>query len=360
MNRIFSFALATATAAWVLHTAQLQATPATVETDPTGFVVIPCKIGSDTLLSVPFAHATTFVGKTGGGAIVKEGDLAMIQSAHFPAWIEDQFADLYYVKFTSGALNGHYFTITANTTNSLTFDTLGDSAIAALQAGDRFSIVKYWTLGELFPPATQTAIQVSAGSLAFLRRSTLLFPDNIGVGINKAFNQSFFLIAAGWRKDATGSPAADNQILYPDSAFIVRHQPGTGTDTTFVAQGSVNIDPAVTAIPTATDKFDTCLGLQRPIGVTLEDSGLESAFMVSVNNLAFNRRDVLMVFDNSVALTNKAASRSFYKVGANWIEDAPGNPNANTFILEAGSGFLIRKYQTSDGATSFWNNSPNY
>ena len=333
-----------------------------------GYVSIVCKASSDTIVSSALSHAPDYVGTISGTPTLSGSAVTITASGTAsPGWAANYFAALYtatpsyptyYVKFTSGTLNGKYFTVMSNSGNTLTFDTGGD-IVTGLAAADSFALIKYWTLGDLFPPATQNTFVVSGGNLPPLRKSMLLVPDLVSHGTNLAPTQKFFVTASGWKTDTTGYPNATNQILYPDTYFIVRHP--DGADTSFTIYGSVNTDHWVTHFDTLTGgQQDNFVALQRPQGVSLAASGLATGFIPSGNNLPPLRRDVLLIFDNSQIAKNKAPNRKFFMVGSHWIEDTSSYPNADTFVLSPGTGFLIRKYPTSTGTASFWSNNPNY
>ena len=342
----------------------------TVTTAPVGFVTGTCLANSDTILNVPLAQAADFVGSISATPTINGSLATVVASGTSPGWTTNQFALLYsgtpsyptyYLKFTSGTLSGHYYTVTANDASSVTFDANGE-AVTSATTGDQFSLTKYWTLGTLFPPSTSgTPIVQSASTLAFQRRTTVLLPNLSGTGFNLAPNQIFFLTSTGWKKDASGFPDATNQVLFPDTYFIVRHPAAVTAPTTYTFTGSVNTDRAVTFLSTIkAGKQDNFVVLQRPVPVRLDQSGLSTGFVPSSNTLAFNRRDVLMVFDNSVAAINKAASKQFFMVGTSWVQDTSGFPNADAYTLDPTVGLIIRKYQTTTGTSAVWTNDPNF
>ncbi len=101
-------------------------------TDPVGFTTTSCLSNSDTLLSVPFTRPQTFVGailSVSGGTMTVSGA---------PGWTTNQFVYVqgsqpnhYYALLgpatTTNPKEGHLYTVTANTTDSLTDDTTVDS-----------------------------------------------------------------------------------------------------------------------------------------------------------------------------------------------------------------------------------------
>jgi len=346
----------------------------TVTTAPVGFVTGTCMVngttGCDTIISVPFASTPDYVGTLSGTATFSGSLATIVASGTSPGWTTNQFALLYtaspsyptyYIKFTSGTLNGKFFTVTANSAAAITFDPAGDIVTSAT-TGDAFSVVKYWTLGTLFPPSTQTAIVASAGTKSFQRKTTLLLPNLSGTGINLASQQSFYIYSTGTSAswvDTQSSLDATNQILYPDTYFIVRHPSTVSSNTTYTFTGSVNIDRATLPLATLTSKQqDNYVAHQRPVGVTLLQSGLASGFVSSAGTKSFQQKDLLLVFDNTTTGINKAASQTFIMIGSDWY-DLQGN-NQDAFVLQPGTGFIIRKYPVVGGTSAFWTNDPNF
>jgi len=277
------------------------------------------------------------------------------------------FANAYYVRFTSGVLNGRYYTITANTqtaNSTVTVDKNGEDWTGVANT-DTFKIVKYWTAEGLFPVLTQTTFVQSASNLTGARRSELFIPNLTGAGTNLAPSRRLFLKSTGWTEAITGFPSAANVVILPDSYIIVRHPAAVTSNTTFVASGSVETGANVVTLATrvgssSTLSQDNYIGLARPKDVTLSELSLGAAFVDSASNLTGARRDELFVFNNAVTGINKAPSRRFFRVAGAWREAITGFPSADSVTISAGAGFFIRKYPTATGATSFYSNVPNY
>lgn len=331
----------------------------TVATDPMGFVSETCLAGSDTYLSVPFHQPPAYVGALTSAPTVSGSTATLTFSA--PGWTANQFQNTHYVRFISGEKLGYYYQVASNDATSLTIDLNGDT-IGATSLGDQIQLIPFWTLNTLFPPATQTTIVASSGNLSFQRKTEILFPDRQSAGSDLAPNQVYFLTAvSGWVQDSSGFPSAGSVVIPPDSYFIVRH-PVSVSSTTYLPTGT--IDNGVLVIPLTTlsnAPQDNSVALCRPIPVALQDSGLASGFVASNGNLSFQRRDQLLVYDNTVAAFDKSASAIYFMVGTNWIQDTSGFPVVNTSqIFQPGTGIVIRKYQTAGGSTAFWQNSPTY
>jgi uncharacterized protein (TIGR02597 family) len=335
-------------------------------TPPVGFNTVTCLPNSDTYCSVPFAQTWDFQGLISGTPSVV-GEQATITPQGTIAWTTDQFAGLYFVRILTGAKAGMYFQILNNATGTLTIDLAGGN-LTGVANGDGFAVSKFWTLGTLFPPATQTTIVASTSTLLSGRRTQLLLPDLFGNGINLAPSRIFFIHSGVWKEATTGFPIADNTILSPDAFFIVRHNHATITAaTTYTASGIVELNPVSAPLAThATVQQDNPVTTSRPVPVKLQDLKLVNevagvyqaggAFVASASTLLSQRRDQLLVFDNSAPVVNRAPAKIYFYVTStsNWREATTGFPVADDIEIAPSSAMLIRKYQTGTGATTVW------
>jgi uncharacterized protein (TIGR02597 family) len=348
-----------------------QAAVQPISSAPVGGVTLTIKGDSDTIVAVPLAASTEFTGKV-SGVISGPAGFFSIKVAVVTNWTTDGFADFWYVRFTSGARRGMYYTIAANTTSQLKLETAGDD-LSGVVVGDAFQVVRHWTLGTLFPPANSVPpvdpdeartnpLAASTDLTSAGRKSEILLPDTETAGINlPVASRYFFTMANGWVADKTGYPASDNVILPPDSYLIVRQPASVAADVTWMFLGQV-VTSAVT-VPLATQasmKQDNYIGLIRPVAIRLADAGLETGFVDSVGLAGFQRRDTLLVFDNSVASHQKSASKSYFRRGGIWFSDATGHPVADNELLQPGSGFVIRKHLRPGASTAWWTNTVAY
>jgi uncharacterized protein (TIGR02597 family) len=324
-------------------------------TEPVGSVrVVTALPNSDTLVGLPLTLTHDFEGALSGKTSAGDGTVALNFAG--PTWSANQFAALYYVRFTSGSLQGRFYTVQANTGNTLTIETNGDN-LSPAAAEDTIRLFKYWTLQGLFPKEEQKTFVVSTGNSKPQRKSELLIPDLASPGNNLPPRSAFFITKTGWKNSKDFSDAS-NQVLYPDSYFIIRHPAGVGP-TSFTMTGAVPVTAQALFLGTRrSGPQDNFASLAHPVDVSLQDSGLAAGFVASTDNRPQNRRDELYLFDNQVAAKNKSPRRKFFRVGSNWIEDAAGFPQANATILKAGEAVMIRKYSTADGVTSVVGTQP--
>jgi uncharacterized protein (TIGR02597 family) len=337
-----SSALVAASLSFTLHAQS-------VTTDPVGYVTVDLLSGSDTFVSVPFSQNFEFVGSVGSVSNIN-GDLATISVSSSPNWSANEFSDFYFVRFRDGALEGQYFTVTSNTASELTIDFIGQDPNAIVN-GDSFDIQPYWTLSTLFPPES-TDLTASLGTLSFQRRSQVLYPDLTGSGINRSSSDVFFFTNDGWFASRSGFPSADDVIIFPDT-FIVIRQPSLLDDSSLTLSGTVDSFPKSSFVHSnSSSGQDNFYSLNKPVTYTLAESNLSDNLVSSLGNLSFQRRDVILVFDNSARSTNKSASRVFFHVDGDWRESVSGFPSANDFEIDTSSGIVIRRSATTDGSTA--------
>lgn len=317
-----------------------------------GYVEVDVLAGSDTLVSIPFHRSVEHVGTLDAVPTQSNGEAVLSAAGDDPAWESDAYQDLYFVRFIDGSLQGLCLTVVSNDSNTLTVDDLG-ADFSGLIAGVKFELIPYWTLETLFPSAENNGLTASTGKLTFQRKTQILYPNLSGTGINLSVSAVYFFTANdGWLEDTSGFPGAGNVIIYPDTYIIIR-QPSSLADTSITLSGTVDIHPLTTSLATETgSKQDNFVSLNRPIPLTLTESGLASGFVESSGKLSFQRKDELLVFDNSTPAINRSASRVFFMTGGSWVEDTSGFPNADDFEIQPGSAMIIRK-ALNDGDTDF-------
>jgi uncharacterized protein (TIGR02597 family) len=349
----------------------------TASTNPVGYVTIECKANSDTIVGVPLRQSAAYAGSLNGAPDTVDpvpAGFAVLTLSGTPGLAVDAFADTHYVKFTNttptpAAGDGQWFVITANTADTLTVDLNGGSIAAVSGAG--LEIIKFWTLAELFKPADSTilasttgnAIVESTSQLIAGRRTQILIPNYAAVGTNASASDVYYENANIWKRVGDGATDKGAVQLWPDRYFIIRH-PSTVTQSTFyTTTGEVEGDDMGIALATrAAGAQDSQISLVRPVDVTLNGLGLggTSAFMSSDSQLVAGRKDQLLVFNNAIAGQNKSASTVYYYHAGLWKSVGGGATDRGTDVIPAGTGFIIRKYQTVSGVTAVWENPPSY
>ena len=345
-----------------------------VMTDPLGFNKVTCLTDSDTIVAVPFRPEGSVNTQLSGDPTVN-GDSATLTLSLNSL---DPALNTNYVKFSSGTRDGRWYDITTNTSNSVTIDLNGDN-LTGVTSGDSVVIAKYWTLDTLFPPNQATtawtedggeqipnghAIVESPGARAFERRTEVLLPDLAGLGINRGISGIYIIHDNQWKILENDVNPAGDVILYPDITLTIRHPDDVDHPTVFRNAGEVLVDSFTIPLSTQSDgDRDNHIGLLRPVDVTLTKLNLweSGAFVQSLGDRAFERRDILLIFDNSLQSINKSIDITYYHDGNSWLTtEDNGDTNRDDDIIPAGSGFIIRKHQTDAGETAFWQNIPSY
>lgn len=330
-----------------------------------GYNTVTVRPNSDTIIGLPFIKGIDAAGAV--TAISQTGSQATLTTAG--PLVEGAFADSHYVRFRTGDFQGQFFRVISNTATQLVIDTEGDVLNSGVSprviAGNEFDVIPFWTLATLFPPASPNGVVPSAGELGFNRRTVILIPDNTGPGLNRSASASYFLdgTSGSW-KAAVGFAVANNTKLWPDSFLIIRHPASVATATSFVPTGTVDSSKFTLPLATsATSGTDNYVAIPRPVDLRLDELNLIAGggFVGSQGTLGFNRRDQLLVFDNTVSGINKSASASyFYDLSDNTWKNASGFANSNAVIIPAATGFIIRKAVVTGGGTKYWINNPTY
>ena len=348
---------------------------------PLGFNKIVCLTNSDTIVGVPFRMQGSMRNQLASAPIADPGDPDLFEIPLQSLNLTPGALDRHYLKFEGGAREGRWYDITANSATSVTIDLNGDTLDGVTQ-GDPVILTEYWTLDTLFPPDQATtswtehpanpgewiqnghAIVASAGTRAFERRTEVLLPNIDGEGINRSSTGFYFIHQAQWKKVNEQGTEFGSTILPPDSIFTIRNPSSVSHGTVFRISGSVDLSNFTIPLHTSTNsQRDAFIGLPRPVDVTLKELNLweSGAFIQSIGTRAFQRRDELLVYDNAQSSLPKSVVAFYFHDGTNWLAvNDDDKLNRDDDVIPAGSGFIIRKYQTGTGETVFWNNQPSY
>lgn len=137
------------------------------------------------------------------------------------------------------------------------------------------------------------------------------------------------------------------------------------SNTTFQPLGRVPLHDFQIALETQTStKQDNPIALSRPAAVSLNESGLFQSGAFLASPFPGTRTDLLLIFDNALALKNKAASYGYYYYywnGAWRRTDRPFSEDRGTDLaFTLGLGVIIRKETNATATTAIWLNAPNY
>jgi uncharacterized protein (TIGR02597 family) len=330
-----------------------------------GFVKMSTEVGGDTPTSVPFERRPVYVGVVSAfddtSKTVTLQGAALSTSPQIFGLNGAQYS--HYIHFTTGALAGEYHPLTGNGTDTVTLDT-GESLAALTAEADNAKVIPFWTLDTLFPGGEGIT---GSTSLASSNTALLMWPSaSSGTNVPPSFVYSYFSPLSIWVEATTGITDQGGQIIAPDMPFVVREN--GSTTNTLVFSGRVPKDPITINISTSsTEITDNPIALFRPVGSTLNQSGLLNANGTS--NGAFEPStslvspvDTVLIFDDNATGPNKAPSfvYSYFQPLSRWVEATDGIVDKGDVpIFDGGKTFFIRK-GIADGMTKKWTNQANY
>lgn len=294
---------------------------ATVVTEPVGFVTVNLPapaIGSTTtkLIGVPFHRASVFQGTN---------SLAAANTLQSPAsgWISGQFTSVpHFARMRSGVSSGRFFTITANTADTLTL-AAGSSTFGV---GDGFEIFPAQTLGSLFGTCAPT-LTLQTGSTE--SAADLVRFNNGGTWV------SYFHNGTQWSTTADAT-SQNNTIIPPDQGvFVVRK---SANSLAITIQGAVSITAESSSIP---GTGQGVLSSRFPLPTTLANLGVHFCSGWRAGRSA-SLADTLLLW-------NGADWTVFYHNGTSW-KMAGGLPAQDSTAIPAGEAVVIRR---KDGASGF-------
>jgi len=333
-----------------------------VSTDPWGFIPVTAKGSSDTLISAPLHRGAEFQGiltAASGSTLTVNGT----------SWGTDAFKNTHYVLIASGSKEGAFYQITGNTSTALTINLAGDTLGSAVTSGTEIQVIPFWTLNTLFPEGAGVK-----PSPTFLPQTSVLIPEQTRVGINLSAAASYFYYSGtqrggeGWRRFGV-SPTLkfDDQPLSPNSVLIVRHEvPG---DTTITVPGAVQMTTLANVIATlaANKPQDKAIAFNVAAPTSLGASLLFESGSFTGSQTIDSPVDELLVFDPSVAQTNKPPSAIYYYFlgsthgGPGWRRKGDLSTKHNTTLLfQPASGYILRKAASPQPASARWSVRPSY
>ena len=329
-----------------------------------GYNCVPVPAGSDTYVSVPFT------GNAAAELVVDNasGNIINLTTAGLTA---NQFATVYYVRFTTGALAGKWFTIQANTASSLTV--LGD--VTGAGNGDEMSVIRHWTLETIFPDGME-GISFVGGNVLARQFEVRYINSGALAATNKSSTDTFYYNSGskGWRRVGS-SPiqSFDNFIIPPQGVLILRNIQAASTgnpddpetladestgDLKFYALGECKDIKVIEVLPIEAVQNDVIVSAMNAFPVKLADLNLggSPAFVTSPNILV--RNDELRVYDNALLATNKTTSNTFYYSQGAWRRfGSPFATTFDTFELPEGAVLVVRKIAGTPG-TAEWTVKP--
>jgi uncharacterized protein (TIGR02597 family) len=311
----------------------------TSTTEIQGSIPLAAAANSDTLMATPFGLEAAWQGT------VQSATSVQLTMSGSPGWSSGAYApgaSTYYVRLLSGALNGHYFVVTANDGSSVTVDNAGLD-LTQIASGDQIELAPFWTLGTLYP-SSSAGVTFTVSSSALAQQTQLLFFNPAGTGTNRAPSATYFYYNGAWRK--VGSPVTasfNSTVVYPDTYFLQRNK---GTANTVALSGRVFSSDLSTLIDSnATTKQDNYVALAFPVDVTLGNSGLAGSGAFATSGSALTPSDELLLFTPGQTGINHSASAAYFYYNSGWrlVGGDVSVDYSNSVVITAGSGFIIRK-----------------
>ncbi len=328
-----------------------------------GFMKFDCLADSDTVVSAPFHPAPRWAGCAAGSPTNQGGGKARLALKDSPSFAAEELTStphFLYCRDAAGVHRGRHFLIVQHGAD--TVDVMASLAdLGSLTTNGLVSVIPAWTLDTLLPPDSQTTLHASAGPLATERISELLFFDTATAGTSLAPSRRFYVTDTAWYEVGSFTEAGDT-VIEPGQAFIIRHPAGVAL-TTFVPNQQVYGGPVSVMIGgSGSDKGrDTMIGLPRPVSITLDDLDFAPGqFVESASTAPGDRKDQLLVFDNTEALRNKQPDAVYFRSGGQWLRAESGFPAAGNRIIEPSAGLLVRRAGVSGAAPILWVNFPTY
>lgn len=230
----------------------------------------------------------------------------------------------YFVRITSGNLEGRTFAITSATSTVLTLSTGStDLVTAGLVAGDTYKIFPAETLGTTF-----ASVAVQSGANVSTSDNVLLW--------NGVSWQTYWFDGTNWRLGASATPR-NNIVISPDTGVIYNRRGATAI--TYISSGTVpseNLDvPLQSGI--------TCLGGLYPVDKTLGQLDVEN----TSGWKSVNGSTVTSTTADKVMVWNGVAWQAFYHdttfSPARWRLGASTTDRSNAVTITAGQPVLIQK-----------------
>lgn len=370
----------TATAVIVLSlilNARLSVYGETAKSEAFGYFKLPIVANSDNYLGLTMQRDAIFSGKV-SGSIGTAGFAVVVGGATSPNWNSNQFVyssptqrEIYFVEFTSGALKGLYYKITANTANSVTLDMAGDSltlhpmvgnSTAALAVEDGFVVRPYWRIKDLFESAPSTPV-IEARPDSSTLKDEILILDYTTIGTNKPYKHVvYFLSGAGWRADGQGSTDFADYVIEPNDAFVVRRR--NLQEFYLVNKGWVQPSRGITFVPggNGTVMNDTHLTLGRPIKVKLSEAGLritdQTLSVIKDSTAPFANGDTVYTWSPGSGFNRPPNITYFYLVNQGWRRTGSSSTTVGDDFIQPGQTMVIRKRAANPGRD--WVYDPNY
>jgi len=302
--------------------------------DPLGFVSVTLKAGSDTRFSIPMMRDPVFSGEIKSVDAVGESiELVGV------AWADSQFVfgdvnnpdpnATYFVVVTSGNQNGAQYKVVSNNATTLSVE-LGLNSLTGLSssdvdgAGDTIKIYPYSTLASVFADTVvpdQTKIYEYNNSDSSIRKSSQVI-------------YTFYESVNAWGDGVSQSAVDHTALLEVGEGYVVRIPEGNA-DVQLRLSGAVAMfNDRKVFTNDAGSANDITFALSVPVPVS-----------IGATNLGIQDQTKILVYDNESVAIRKSSSKilTYYADFDAWGDGVSSSPVDDTFFLEPGNSYVLRK-----------------
>lgn len=354
--------------AWLFAAGSLlgEGTPSdTVSSPVVGFQEFDCLGGSDTVIAIPFERAATFRGLIHEVSAPSNSDRTrtLTLAGGAPGWSDDELAGSHFLRINSGNAAGRQFPVKSHSGAEVEIEVPAGHPPLPVESGDGIDLIPFWTPASLFPADTQSTLHASSSLLPSQRGSELFFYPSGPTLENISPERVFFVTDSGWFESTEGVPAADDVAIPPHAVLVIRHPEGAD-DTVFRPASLVTAVPSAVVLESKRGvRLDHYVSLSRPLPSTIEQLDfLPREFAPSPGLAPSQRRDLLLIFDNSEAEQNRQPSDRYFFHRGDWYRvggEGEGPTVANDDSLSPGAALVIRKAATLNHQATVWTQDPN-
>lgn len=340
-----------------------------------GSFTVQCPADSDTYIGILPTRMPAFTGEVDGMTLSSR----KISARGEPNWKANKFVyqsgvqtNHYYLKFTSGELEGAWFDISANDSYSVQIS-IGEAEFRKISVGDAFQIIPHWTMATLFPDgggfAKATSLFPTRNRSVLWKSTTYENSVEYPVGINPPFLSSFYYRkygkVDGWL-DKGDSDASDS-VIEPNACFVVTQPKGVASEVVY----SGVIPMCATSFELFTTESDSGGGRAQhilipvPSAVEIKLSDLTEGLVGSGAFLAsqsIRRTDVLYLYDNSSLGHNitPAETFSYRKTSSKSYWENASYSVCDDYLLKAGTVLKFLKATSKLPSTFRCKITPSY
>ena len=346
----------------------LSAQIANAESPVWGTYKVECPANSDTYIGITTTRAPVFTGKVQS---VQSGTTNIVAQGE-PNWSANQFVYVagsqtnhYYLKFTSGELEGAWYDIKSNGAYFAEIE-IGSAELAKVKANDTFQIIPHWTLATLFPNGGGFVSASSMSNSSTLWKYTSWSETNgveYTIGTDNAFKKSYYYRKGASKSawcNAAGKVVSD-EVIEPNAFFLVVQPstPSTVCYSSVVPMSPTSIDVYVSA------DSDQDIYFPVPSAVDMTVADLNEALIDSkifTSSESSQGIDWLLIYNNKKTGRDVPADLICYHRSKNsrqqWCNI--GGSNVNTSTLKAGGAIIFQKKTTGEERIARIVFKPNY